>query len=430
MTHFIETKYRRISTPIPHPKDLELLEELRKVESSAVPKQLPIWIRANDFNVYDDHNNMFLDFTSGIFVTNMGHENNRIAKAIMGEPVLHSYSFLTPTRVNFIKKLIEITPAFAEKACLFSAGTEAVEAAVKIMKGWGTSKDRDRYGILSFFDAMHGHSYLAERLGGKHQEGRMILDDGIYVYPLLGRDVDDPVLDDLNLLKNDIGDDFIYYSGIIIESYQGWSAHFYPKREIQDIVAFANQYNIPVCFDEIQGGFGRTGKMFAYEHYDVEPDLVCLGKGLTGSLPVSAVIGRAKYMDCLSEGELSSTHSGNPVGCAAGLASLEEFSKNDNQIVEKSRVNGVVLHDRLNELKDKYPDYIVEINGKGLLAAIITKTKEQSDRICELAKQRGLLLVHTRRESIKIGPPLTIPTDALLEGVEVIDECFEVLKND
>ncbi len=428
MVHYIETEHRRISTPIPHPKDLELLEELRKVESDAVPKQLPIWAMADGHQVWDFHNNQFIDFTSGIFVANIGHGNERVRQAISCKRMFHTYLFVNEHRLRFIQKLIEITPAFAEKACLFSAGTEATEAAVKIMRGWGWKHHRTA-AILSVQGAMHGNSYLAKRLGGWCLDW-ISAEDEIYY---LGGRKDYKI--DYSQVNNDIQNAFMHQRdgklcGVIIESYQGWSARFFPQSYIQNIVEMARSYGMLVCFDEIQGGFGRTGKMFAYEHYDVEPDLVCLGKGLTGSLPVSAVIGRAKYMDCLPKGELSSTHSGNPVGCAAGLANLEEFSKDNFKIVDESQQKGEVLHDRLNELKDKYPEFIVEINGKGLLAAIITKTKEQSDKVCELAKQRGLLLVHTGRESIKIGPPLTITTDALLEGIEVIAECFGELKND
>lgn len=415
MTHFVETKHRRISTPVPHPDDLELLEELRKVESDAVPKQLPIWLCAYEYQVYDNHDNMFLDFTSGIFVTNTGHGNERVHSAIEKMSTFHTYSFLNKHRINFLKKLIEITPAFAEKACLFSAGTEATEAVISIMERWSIKSGNDD-SIMALKGAMHGNTHAAKRLSGRKQLKRGI--DGFYTSPDLA-----DMINVMNFAPKDM-------CGIILESYEGWSAKFHNKKDIKTIVKQAHDRGIIICFDEIQGGFGRTGKMFAYEHYDVEPDLVCLGKGLTGSLPVSAVIGRAKYMDCLPEGELGSTHSGNPVGCAAGLANLEEFSKDDFKIVEDSRVKGELLHEHLNLLKDEYPEFITEVNGHGLLAAIITKTKEQSDRVCELAKQRGLLLVHTGRESIKIGPPLTIPTDALLEGIEVIVECFGELKND
>ena len=416
----VETKYREIKTEIPHPTDLKWLDHLRLVESDAVPKQLPIWNKAEGFQVYDVHGNKWLDFTSGIFVANMGHSNPQVVmdleSAVWTEP-LHSYSFVNYMRVQFLQKLIEITPAFAEKACLFSAGTEATEATVRVMRGWSMQQKGSHFReIVSINGAMHGTS-----LGARLLSGSGVIELGDELCGLLYKTLQpygNPGIGDGSLL-----------AGIIIESYQGWSARFYPQYFIDSLFKQAKELNVPICFDEIQGGFGRTGKMFAYEHYDVEPDLVCLGKGLTGSLPVSAVIGRAKYMDCLPEGELSSTHSGNPVGCAAGLGNLEEFSKDNFKIVGESKQKGEVLHDRLNGLKDKYPDFIVEINGKGLLAGIITKTTDQADLVCELAKQRGLLLVHTGRESIKIGPPLTIPVDALVEGVDVIDECFGELNN-
>jgi len=192
------------------------------------------------------------------------------------------------------------------------------------------------------------------------------------------------------------------------------------------------RYFLLVTFDEIQSGFGRTGRMFAYEHYGVQPDLLCLGKGLSGSLPISAVVGRRKILDLPEVGSMSSTHSANPLCCAAALANIEEIVC--RRLVFASREKGRVLHEGLDKLKNKYPQYISCILGKGMVAAILIRDPATgrpdrlfASRICEKAMQKGLLLVHTGRESIKIGPPLTIPVSALKEGIAVLDECFAEL---
>jgi 4-aminobutyrate aminotransferase-like enzyme len=234
---------------------------------------------------------------------------------------------------------------------------------------------------------------------------------------------------DMDSLKS-TGVDLGTICGFMIESYQGWGAVLYPKKYIQELVKFARAHNILVTFDEIQGGFGRTGKMFVYEHYQVEPDLLCLGKGMSGSLPLSAVIGRRRILDLPDIGSMSSTHSANPLCCAAALANIEEIiSKN---LIAQARRKGKILHKGLKNLQKKYPQYISYILGEGLLAAIlvvdpVTKGPNGllASRVCEKAMQKGLLLVHTGRESIKIGPPLMIPDAALLEGLAVLEECFE-----
>jgi 4-aminobutyrate aminotransferase-like enzyme len=225
------------------------------------------------------------------------------------------------------------------------------------------------------------------------------------------------------------GLNFDNIAGFIIESYLGWGAIFYPVEYIKALSDFAKEHNCIVTFDEIQGGFGRTGKLFVYQHYNVEPDLLCLGKALSGSLPLSAVVGSQKIMDLPEFGSMSSTHSANPLCCAAGLANLEAIESGN--LIEESARKGEILHRKLNILKEKYHDRIAYVFGKGLLAGIIfkhPKTGEPDElfpsRVCEKAMQKGLLLVHTGRESIKIGPPLTIPDDALMEGLDVLDEAI------
>jgi 4-aminobutyrate aminotransferase-like enzyme len=234
---------------------------------------------------------------------------------------------------------------------------------------------------------------------------------------------------DIDSLKR-AGVNLSHICGFIIESYQGWGAILYPKKYIQALVKFARAQNILVTFDEIQGGFGRTGKMFVYEHYQVEPDLLCLGKGMSGSLPLSAVIGRRSILDLPEIGSMSSTHSANPLCCAAALANIEEIISKD--LVSESKRKGVILHKGLRDLQKKYPKYISYILGEGLLAAVLLTdpvTKKPNgllaSQVCEKAMQKGLLLVHTGRESIKIGPPLMIPDAALLEGIAVLGECFK-----
>jgi len=162
---------------------------------------------------------------------------------------------------------------------------------------------------------------------------------------------------------------------------------------------------------------GRTGKLFAYEHYGVEADLVCLGKGLSSSLPLSAVIGRKELIDIAPIGTMSSTHSANPISCAAGYGNLVRLF--GNNLVENSKKLGIILHKELNKLEG------YEIQGKGLVASILTSNEEEATKIVQECFKRGLLLIWTHKNSIKIAPPLCINEDALMEGINVIKEVIK-----
>jgi len=441
----VSTKYRTIKTPIPAPETLEILADLERYEAQSMHGQLPIvWDKAEDFNVYDTRGNRWIDFTSTIFVANTGHANPQIASALrrmIDQNLLHTYTFAHHARALFLKKLIEITPVQFEKAFLLSAGTEATECAVKLMRMHGRTASSDKLAVVSFRGAMHGRTMAAEMLKGNSDQSAWIgyHDPNIYhlpfPYPWNAEECSGDEYDwerrfckDMDELKEN-GLNFDKIAGFIIESYLGWGAIFYPEAYIKALHNFAKKHHSLVAFDEIQSGFGRTGKLFAYQHYGVEPDMLCLGKALSGSLPLSAVIASQKIMDLPAFGSMSSTHSGNPLSCAAALANLEVLESEN--LVKESRRKGEVLHSRLNLLKEKYPDRISYIFGKGLLAGIIFKHSKtgQPDavfpsRICEKAMQKGLLLVHTGRESIKIGPPLTIPDGALEEGLDVFAEAI------
>jgi len=432
----ISTKYRNIQTKIPVPESISLFEELEKYESRSMHGQLPIvWERAEDFQVFDKYGNSWIDFTSTIFLTNSGHSNPKIISAIkeaVDKKLLHTYTFASESRIKFLKKLIEITPSYLEKAFLLSAGTEATEAAMKLMRLYGQSKQVSKIKIISFLGDMHGRTMGAEMLKGDPKSSSWIgyRDPNIhhltFPYPWNEADFEK---DMKNLLKKEnIDPDDI--CGFMIEPYQGWAGKLFEREYIQALASFAKEHDSLVVFDEIQGGFGRTGKLFVYEHYGVEPDLVCVGKALSASLPLSGVIGRKEIMDLPAAGSMSSTHSANPICCAAGLANLEVIE--EKNLVREAARKGEILHSRLNKLKEKFPDYISYVFGKGLLAALIMtdpKTHQAdgaiASRMCERAMQKGLLLVHTGRESVKIGPPLTIADEALIEGITVLEECLK-----
>jgi 4-aminobutyrate aminotransferase-like enzyme len=299
----------------------------------------------------------------------------------------------------------------------------------------GQKISKKRLGIIAFENNWHGRTMGAQMLSGNPQQKEWIgnLDIDIHHLPfpypwalgdMNGEAFFNKTIQDLESQgispKNDI-------CGMIMETFQGWGAIFYPKDFVQAAEYFCKENNIVLTFDEMQSGFARTGKAFGFQHYDVSPDLICCGKGMGNGYPLSGVIGKGEIMDLPEVGNMSSTHSANPMACAAGLAVLDEI--NNRNLIKESKRKGQILHSKLNELMQNSNKNISYVLGEGLIASILFKdpltnkpVNSLPSRVSEICMQNGLLVVHTGRESIKLGPPLTISDEALLEGIEVLSD--------
>ena len=426
----IDTKYRKIVTAIPPESSIPILNELRKYEPASMSLELPVvWDRAEDFQVFDESGNCWIDFCAGTFVTNAGHRNPKICNAIseiVNNNFLHNYYFPSKIRAKLVKKLHDMTPVNLDKVFLLTTGAETTECCIKLARIYGRKINPKKIGIVSFVGAMHGKTLGALMVGGKTKEKHWIVnhDPDMHHLPFPKDSSGDEVFHENMKQLEQSGVDLSTIAAFMVESYQGWGALFYPKNYIKALRKWADDNQVIVIFDEIQAGFGRTGKLFAYEHYEVEADLVCCGKGISSGLPLSAVLGRSELIDV--DPSLNSTHGGNPVCCAATLASLE-LLESENLIVESER-KGVILKQELTRIKNHFPSRI-EIFGRGLVFAIHVRKSstneldvELVDKIIEKAMQQGVLLIRTGTGTIKIGPPLTISDDALIEGVSVIEE--------
>jgi 4-aminobutyrate aminotransferase/(S)-3-amino-2-methylpropionate transaminase len=438
----VQTKYRSIVTDIPVPESIPVLNRIYETESHSMHGQMPIiWDRAEGFQVHDAWGNTWIDFSSTIFVTNAGHGNKRIVDAlrrVIDKPLLHTYTYTSPERYAYLDYLIKNTPKQFEKAFLLSAGTEATEAALKLMRLNGQKLGKNKGGILSFEGNWHGRTMGAQMMGWHPSQKEWIgyLDPNIYhlpfPFPWREEAIKDPrkfFRDSIDQLVREKGiDPSKDLCGIIMETFQGWGALFYPKGFVQEVAAFAKENQLLLTFDEMQAGFGRTGELFGYMHYEVEPDLLACGKGASSSLPLSLVLGSKEIMDLPGVGSMSSTHSANPMVCAAGLANLEALI--EDGLITNSKVLGITFHEELNDMMAAYPDHISSIQGVGLLAAMIFHDKKGQpltklcDTISEKCLERGLLVVHTGRESIKLAPPLMISEEAMMEGLAVLRQAI------
>jgi 4-aminobutyrate aminotransferase / (S)-3-amino-2-methylpropionate transaminase / 5-aminovalerate transaminase len=438
----VKTKNRLIQTHIPAPGTEDILAKLDNYESRSMQGTVPlVWEHAQGFNIFDQKGNKWIDFTSTIFVANIGHSNPRLVKAIrevLDNNLVHHFTYPSQLRAQYYEKLIQFTDGEFDKAFLLSGGTEATEAALKLMRMNGQRIGKKRLGVICMEGSFHGRTLGAQLLGGIKAQKEWIgfNDEDIFhigfPYPWVLEEGASPE----EFLKNELTkleDSGVCLEtdvcGVMLETFQGWPSLFYPKEFIKAMEAFCWEKKILLAMDEVQAGFGRTGTKFGYQHYDIHPDLICCGKGMGSGVALSGVLGKREIMDIPDVGMMSSTHSANPIACAGGLATLEEILEND--LVEEARRKGVLLHDGLNSLKEKNPERIPYIFGKGLIASVLFKNPETGEadpafasRVSESCMQKGLLVVHTGREAVKIGPPLTISDDALLEGLDVLDEAI------
>lgn len=437
---YIETKHRKISTKIPHPDSIKVIKELREVESDSMHDQLPLlWDSAKDYQIFDGYGNYFIDLTSTIFVANVGHSHPRVVEAIKKsceKPLLNNYYYPSHERKDFVKKLIEVTPKHLNKAILYSTGSETTEASFKIMRQHGSSIHKEKITILSFEGSFHGKTTGSQQLGGKVSGKSWIknFDKDIVHIPFPtqwyleenGLSAEELFYRDLNELKNQ-GVKLENIAGIIMEPYQGWGALFYPQEYIDAMVKWAKENKTLITVDEVQAGFGRTGKLFGFQHYCIEPDLVCMGKAISSSLPLSSIIGREELINL--DASMNSTHGGNPMACAASLASLNVLI--EEKLIEKSIKKAQVLEEELLKWQNEFPEIISFVSSKGLVAAIFFVKKgtneldiELVDKLIYKAMLKGVNSVRTLSGTIKIGPPLSIPQEAIVEAINVYKECL------
>jgi len=448
MTEFvpIETEYRRIVSAIPHPDSVSLIEQLKQIEPRSMSDFSPIvWDRAEGFQVWDSFGNKWIDFSSSVVLANAGHSHPHIGEAIAAQLQAHLWhNYLNPSEVRLraVRAILEITPPYLDKVFLLTTGAEATEAAIKLSRIHGQGIAEGKFHILSYQGAFHGRTMGAQAIGGFPQQQQWMgaMPPGFHHIPFPdSSDYPEQRQDDIAYWRQYLNESLLplreagiadeMFAGVITETFQGPTVAFMPRGYAQALRQWATEHQVLLIFDEIQAGFGRTGKWFGFEHYGVAPDLICLGKSITSSLPMSAVVGRAEILDLPGHGEMSSTHTGSPLCAAAATANIEAIR--DQGMVENAAKLGVVAHEKLTAIRQRFPDYVGTINGKGLVWSVHLIDPDSAEPDVELADavtvrcmQLGLIMLRTMRGTLKIAPPLCITEEALLEGLGVIEEAI------
>ena len=397
----------------------ELTETRRKNETAALVDQVPVyWHKAKDFSIHDEDGNKWIDMTAGIFATNSGHANEKIKQAIqkqLDDDLLFAYQYEHKIRNQFVSKLVDMSPSYLEKAIILNTGSEATDICYKLMKIWA-KKNNKKY-IICFNGSYHGRGLGSALMCGSKTASdwsNVVDDDVVFLdFPYNEDDKFDP-----SLLppKEEI-------AAFFLETYQGWGACMYPTEYIKELYHFARNVGALVCFDEVQAGFYRMEELYGYMTYGdfIEPDLISLGKGISSSLPVSAVLGKKEIIDIDSTANLNGTHAGNTLCCAAGLANLEFLTDESFQNTLPAKVE---CFERRSKKLMNY-ESVSKINCRGMVTGIIFKNTRTANKVVNNCILNGVLPVCTFRESIKLGPPLTITVDAIEEAFDVIEAAIE-----
>ncbi len=421
-------------------KNQELQNRKDKVFARGQGNAYPIYVKkAKNAELWDVEDNRYIDFGTGIAVCNTGHSHPKIVEAVKAqvENFSHTCVMVNPyeVAVELAEKLTKLAPGDSEKKAIFvTTGAEAVENCVKIAKA-----HTGRRGVIAFNGSFHGRTNLTMGLTGKiapYKKSFGPFPGDIYHVPFpaasYGSTIDDSLKAIENLFKVDIEPSDV--AAIIIEPVQG-EGGFYstPVELLQELRKICDEHGIVLIADEIQTGFGRTGKMFNCEYSGVEPDLITMAKGIAGGYPIAAVVGKQEIMDSPIPGALGGTYGGSPVGCAAALAVLEIMEEED--LINRSNEIGTVFNTRLTELQTQFPTLISDVRNKGAMIAIELMTEENKPNaeltklIISKASEFGLILLACGFNSnvIRFLPPLTIGDEIMNEGLDKFIELFSSL---
>ncbi|MFT6529524.1 MAG: 4-aminobutyrate aminotransferase/(S)-3-amino-2-methylpropionate transaminase [Psychrosphaera sp.] len=420
----------------------ELQNRKNKVIARGQGNVYPVYVeRALNSEVWDVEGNRFIDFGTGIAVCNTGHSHPKIVAAVKAQidKFSHTCVMVNPyeVAVELAEKLTQLAPGTSDKKAIFvTTGAEAVENCIKIARA-----QTKRRGVIAFNGGFHGRTNMTMALTGKvtpykNLFGPFPADIFHAPFPIEahGITVKQSLKAIENLFKVDIAPSDV--AAIIVEPVQG-EGGFYaaPAEFLQALRKLCDEHGIMLIADEIQTGFGRTGKMFSFEHAGVEADLMTMAKGIAGGFPIAAVVGKAEIMDAPLPGGLGGTYGGSPVACAAALAVLDIIEVEN--LIERANQIGQAFNQRLTALKQAHPQLILEVRNQGAMIAM--ELIEQGDAeqpntaltqaIIANAAEAGLILLACGfyGNVIRFLPALTIEEKTLNEGLDKFEQLFNKL---
>ena len=418
-------KAPHIKTALPGPKAKAIVERDHRVTAPAYGRVYPLVVKqAQGMVVEDVDGNLFLDFMAGIAVASTGHSHPRVVAAIeaQAKKFLHicGSDYYYEPMVELAEKLTQVTPGAGPKKVFFTnSGTETVEAAIKLAR-----HHTKRQHLIAFHGAFHGRtlgalSLTASRASHRAYFGPLI--PGVHHLPYGGTDCVSVL--EKTIFRHEVRPEEV--AAIFVEPILGEGGYIVPPPDfLPTLQEVCRKHGMLLVADEIQSGFGRTGKMFACEHWSIEPDILCAAKGIASGMPLGAMIARAE-ISTWSRAAHGSTFGGNPVACAAALATIGLLEQG---LVENAARVGAVLKEQLTALKGRHA-VIGDVRGLGLMIGVDFEKSGGSrapdadlrDRVMQQCFEKGLLLLSCGESTLRFCPPLIVAPEETKVAVEIFD---------
>jgi 4-aminobutyrate aminotransferase len=416
------------------------LELSERFEPGCTNWQAPVvWDHGRGAEIWDVEGKHYFDWTSGVLVTNVGHAHPRLAEAISDQAgrLLNTFDFPTPQRLTLAQKIVEAMPPHLDKVIFMTTGAEAMDASLRIARRY-----TQKFEIVAFWGGFHGRSYGPMSVTGlakiKRHFGPMVPGTILAPYPYCYRCPFEKVYPECDIFCLTFLDRVVeaetsgYLAGVIVEPYQGTSGFvFPPPGYMKKLEEWARRRGLVFILDEVQSSYGRTGKMWALEHENLKPDVLCLGKGIGSGAPIAAVVSTTEIFACLSTGEMSSTMGGNPLSCAGALAVLEIMA--EEKLVEKAATNGEYLKNQLLRLMKKF-SFIGDVRGMGLVYGIeFVKDRTTKEPAPDLTREivlkcvaNGLMCgkLGIHGNVMRVAPPLVITQEQIDKSVAILERVF------
>jgi len=432
-------------TALPGPRAQAIIDRDHKVLSPSYTRDYPLVVRRGEGAMIEDvDGNRFLDFNAGIAVVAAGHCHPRVVEAVQRQAaeLLHmsGTDFYYENMVTLAENLARLTPGGFERRVYFgNSGTEAVEAAIKLAR---YHSGRDKF--IAFLGGFHGRtmgslSLTGSKIAQRRHFGPMLPVQHVpyaYCYRCAyGKHPDTCNVECVKVIEDQLFKTILpaeEVAAIVVEPIQGEGGYLVPPAKFhEELRRLADKYGILLVHDEVQSGMGRTGRMFASEHFGVTPDIVTLAKGIASGMPLGATIAKTEIMSW-TPGAHASTFGGNPVACAAALTTLELL---EESLLENAAAMGAHMLDRIRDWPRRFR-YVGDVRGKGLMIGFEMVTNQATrERAPELRKslemmafERGLLLLGCGQNSIRLCPPLVITRDQADFAVDTLEECLRALE--
>jgi LysW-gamma-L-lysine/LysW-L-ornithine aminotransferase len=364
--------------------------------------------KGNGCKVWDINDKEYLDCMGGYGVALVGHCNDRVVQAITSQAqnlITCHMSVYNNIRLDFLKKFSKIAPKNLQKTFFTNSGTESVEAALKFSR-----KYSGKPGVLALNGGYHGKTFgsLSVTYNEKYKKSFLPLLDNMQFIPY----------SESNTISEIVTKPNAKMGTVIVEPIQGETGIIMPPSEfLKDIRNICNENNLVLIFDEIQSGLGRTGKMWAGQHWEVEPDIMCLAKGIAGGVPMGLTTMRSEILECLKVGEHSSTFAGNPLACAAGSATIDSLI--EDKLVSNSEKMGRIFKSGLLEIKEKYK-IVREVRGLGMMLGVEMRFDVKNILLDGI--KNGILLLYSGRNILRLLPPIVMKEEEVNKSLELIDK--------